>query len=337
MWDTLKTAYEKMANIGIADFVGDVVDIGKKIPEAIENLEEMIIKLLNGMKGKLFDVVNGAVSGTVNGVNKSVNTLPDGLENGIRGIVSGINNAMDVAERGVGGIVTGVNNSMNSVESVVNGVSNGMEGSVYRIVGSVNSVVSKISSIKNKEIKVSLWGVKPFSFLGDTPTVRTLNIPTLNIKDMPKPNFPSVRAPNIPGIKLKLPTIREPEDLEADDFNMPAIPGFGFFSEKIACLKSSAVSIFETAMVPLFDAVAILSSTVTTVVVSMSTFINEYLTLESIGGRLGDLLSVVGAQKDKLVGFIGDTLVPALVELIKAVSEPILDSSGMRRGRCGSS
>ncbi|CAN0373891.1 unnamed protein product [Pylaiella littoralis] len=222
-----------MANIGIADFVGDVVDIGKKIPEAIENLEEMIINLLNGMKGKLFDVVNGAVSGTVNGVNKSVNTLPDGLENGIRGIVSGINNAMDVAERGVGGIVTGVNNSMNSVESVVNGVSNGMEGSVYRIVGSVNSVVSKISSIKNKEIKVSLWGVKPFSFLGDTPTVRTLNIPTLNIKDMhAKAQLPKRQGTKHPGDQAEAPHDPRTGGPGSGRFQHASYPGLRIFFGK---------------------------------------------------------------------------------------------------------
>lgn len=328
VWNTLKTAYERIANIGIGDFVGDVVDIAKKIPEGIENLKELIVELINNMKGKLFNVVNGAVSGTVSGVNRSVNVMSDSLEKSIKGIVTGINNTMNVAESGVGGIVTGVNASMNKVEDVVNDVSNGVESSVNKIVTSVNSVGSKISQIKNKEIKIARWGVKPFSFLGSIPSVRSLKIPTLNINDIKKPNFPDVKSPNIPGINLKAPRIKEPDDIDSDDLNMPSIPGFGFVSAKIASLKESIVNIFETAMAPLYDAVAILSSSITTVVASVSTFINEYLTFDSIKKRIGDLFNLVLGQKDKLVGFIQDTLVPAFITLIKAIADPILEFVG---------
>jgi len=327
VWKTLQDAYNKVLNLGIFDFVGDVVDIVKNIPDAIEKVKGMVINLLNDMKGKVFTLLNTGVQGSVNGVNKGVNTISNGIDKAVGKIVDGINTVMYVAESGVGSMVGKVNGSINTVEGVVNKVSDGVEGVINKIVKSIN----KVDDAFENAADINIRGIgKPLAFLGPmVPRVPSVNIPTLDIPDINKPNFGMVGKPDIPDIDINAPLIKEPKDLDEDSMNLPTIPGFGFVSSKIASLKLSITSLFETAMAPLYDAIAIVMAVITSLVSGVAAFYNEYMSIVGIKKIFSKATSIISNQVGKVVRFIQSTVIPPIIRLLKAIREPIVDFVGM--------
>lgn len=326
VWKTIQESYEKVMNLGVMDFAGEVVDIAKNIPEAIENVKGMVVNLLNNMKSTVFKLLNGGLAGGANGINKGVNAVSGGIDKAVGKVIDGINGVMDIAEKGVGGMVGVVNKSMNGIEKVVNKVSDKAEDTVNTIIKGVNKVDDAFEQAADTRIA----GWKPLGFLsGMTKQIDEIDIATLDIPDIDKPDFITIGKPDIPDIDINAPVVKEPEDLDEDALNLPSIPGFGFVSSKIASLKLSITNIFETAMAPLYDAVAIVISVVTSLTSSMASFYNEYFSIEGIKLLLSKAGGFVTDQFDNFVDFIKAHIIPPIIRVLKNIKDPIVEFVGV--------
>ncbi len=432
VWNTLSGALESFANIPITSFVGDVVDVFKSIPEAMDSIKDAVFTLINTLKNSMIGVVNTGIRTSINGIETSVNTLSGGIDNGVNFVVDGlndvkntlvgtlnssingmaggietavnettggietavnssvnavtgvVNSSMNKVETGVNGIVdatnsiicgantavnsvTGsVNTVMNGIEKGINSISDGVTDGINAVISPVNSVIGATQTIRDVDLGINKWGinwnVSPFSGLPsideisdfggyelDVPEIpdlefgqidASLDIPdvTFNDIDIPDLDIPTVdiEAPkdikhiDIPDVDINVGdedgnVIPVPDDLVADDFNFPSIPGFGFVSDKIAEIKESIKNIFETAMAPLYDGVATLVSLVGTIISAVKEFVHEYLTFTAIKARLAAL---IGLAKDKIVAvknWFVDEIIPGFINLILAMKEPVLE------------
>lgn len=183
VWKVLSNAIDKLANIPIGNFVGDVVDVFQKIPEAMDNMKGLLVMLINKIKNETIGVVNTGIRESIQGVETSVNFLSGKLDDGVNSAVGGLNHVKDelvgnlnksingmafgietavnkttggietVINDGVGGITDGINNNMNKVEKGVgkvmettNDVVKGAEIAVNTISCNINKALNTVGS-----------------------------------------------------------------------------------------------------------------------------------------------------------------------------------------------
>ena len=168
VWNTLSGALESFANIPITSFVGDVVDVFKSIPDAMESMKNAVFTLINALKNSMIGVVNTGIRESINGIELSVNTMSNGIDTSVNGVISGLNTIKDglistlndsingmalgveTAVNGTtSGIETAVNTSVNAVTGVVNSSMNQVEGGVNGIVDVTNTIISGANEAVN--------------------------------------------------------------------------------------------------------------------------------------------------------------------------------------------
>jgi len=199
VWTVLSNAIDKFANIPIGDFVGDVVDVFQKLPEAMDHLKGFMVMLINKIKNETIGVVNTGIRESIQGVETSVNVLSGGIDDGVNSIVGGLNHVKDelvgnlnrsingmafgiekavnkttggietVVNKSVGGITDGINDSMNKVEKGVgkvmdktNDVIGGAEIAVNAISRTINNALNKVGSGVNRVtegVNQAIWDV----------------------------------------------------------------------------------------------------------------------------------------------------------------------------------
>ena len=423
VWSTLSGALESFANIPITSFVGEVVDIFKSIPDAMESMKNAVFALINTLKNSMIGVVNTGIRESINGIEISVNTMSNGIDTSVNGVIGGLNTikdglistlnssingmalgvetavnettggiekavntsvnaatgvmnkSMNTVETGVNTMVdatntiicgansavnavTGsINTVMNGVETGVNSISDGITDGINLALKPVNSVIGALQTIRN----VDFLDISPFTKLPsideiddldgfelDIPDIpdlefgqidTRLNIPdvTFDDIDIPDLDIPNVEieAPDdiedidIPDLDIKLGdedgnVIPVPDDLVAEDFNFPTIPGFGFVSDKIAEIKNDIKGIFETAMSPLYDGVATLVALVGAIIAAAKEFFQEYLTFTAVKARLEALVGLAKGHIVAVKNWFVDEIIPGFINLILGLKEPIL-------------
>ncbi|AAK14460.1 unnamed protein product [Ectocarpus sp. 4 AP-2014] len=249
IWSVLSNAVDKFANIPIGDFVGDVVDVFQKIPEAMDNLKGLLVMLINKIKNDTIGVVNTGIRESIQGVETSVNFLSGKLDDGVNSAVGGLNHVKDelvgnlnksingmafgletavntytggietVINKSVGGITDGINNNMNKVEKGVgkvmettNDVIKGAEIAVNTISCGINNALNKVEDGVNNVTK------------GVTSAVNKVLVPvnaTVGIME-------KVRNVKVPVIKKRIFSwIKTPgkvRDINIDGVELPTIP-----------------------------------------------------------------------------------------------------------------
>lgn len=168
VWSTLSGALESFANIPITSFVGDVVDVFKSIPDAMESMKNAVFTLINALKNSMIGVVNTGIRESINGIELSVNTMSNGIDTSVNGVISGLNTVKDglvstlnssingmalgveTAVNGTtAGIETAVNTSVNAATGVINSSMNTVETGVNGIVGATNSIICGANTAVN--------------------------------------------------------------------------------------------------------------------------------------------------------------------------------------------
>lgn len=432
VWGTLSGALESFANIPITSFVGEVVDVFKSIPDAMEFMKGAIFDLINTLKNTMIGVVNTGIRESINGIELSVNTMSDGIDAGVNGVISGlntvkdglvstlnssingmafgvetavngvtagietavntsvnaatgvINSSMNTVETGVNGMIDttnsvikgaetavnviteGINTTMNGVEDGVNTISKRITDGINLAITPVNKVIAATQDMRNVKLTIETWPLDvhwyPLSFVPEIDEVEKLSAYEVEIDDISELEFDQIDKRleiedvtfddiviedlNIEDVNIEAPediedidipdlvidigdelgnVIPVPDDLVAEDFNFPDIPGFGFVSDKIQEIKAGIKDIFEKAMAPVYDAVATMIALVGAIISATKEFYFEYLTFTAIKARLAVLAGLV---KDKIVAvknWFVDEIVPALINLILALKDPILD------------
>ena len=423
VWNTLSGALKSFANIPITSFVGEVVDIFKSIPDAMESMKGAVFDLINTLKNSLIGVVNTGIRASIDGIEISVNTMSGVIDSGVNGVIGGlngikdglietlndsingmtsgieiavnettggiesavntsvnaatgvINKSMNTVETGVNTMVDatntiicgantavnavsgGLNTVLNGIETGVNSISDGITDGINLALSPVNSVIGAIQTIRN----IDFYDLSPFSGLPyvdkiddldgfelDIPDIPDLEFGQIDAKlDIPDVNFDDISIPDleIDDVEIETPddisdidipdlvidigdedgnVITVPDDLVAEDFNFPTIPGFGFVSDKIAEIRQDIKDIFESAMKPLYDGIATLIALVGTIISSCKEFYFEYLTFTAVKARLEAL---VGLAKGKIVAvksWFVDEIIPGFINLILGLKEPIL-------------
>ncbi len=299
VWEKLREVVQKFADLNIGEFVGRVVDVFKKIPEAI-----------SGLKVKIVDMVNGVGRDMVDKLNAGVNKGAEGIEKVVAKTSEMTDKIVDGSEGMVNKIVKKINDSMNKVESGIKSAIQPIETGVNKVVPIVNKVRKGIHQARDLNIR----GIgKPLKFLPRLSEMKKVKIKSVNIPDIRKVRFPDVDfSVDIPEVKI--PYIPE---INPDSIRFPEIPGMGFITEKIASVKEKIVDIFEKAMDPLYTAVAFVATLAGTVVSSIRTFYEEYLAWDKIKERAG---MIAGRVKDGLktaMRFLVDDVLPAYIKLLK--------------------
>ena len=432
VWKVLSNAIDKFANIGIGNFVGEVVDVFKKIPEAMSAVKPFVVKMINTIKNKTIGVVNTGIRESIKGVensvnfasgkvddsvnlavdglnlvknelvenlNASINGMSSGIERvvnsatggietsvnkSVRGVTGGINKSMDQVEKGVGKVIDTTNNvikgaeiavnsitgtinkSMNQVERGVNKIGKGLADGINLLLKPLREVQGFVDKVKrvhvgyNKKILGKRIGINlhPFKklpgfkaprnqkqlFKADIPDIKkkkfgkiraTLNIPKVEFDgikiddiDIPEVNIKAPKDINkidIPDIDIPHVEIPIPADIKEEDLDFPTIPGIGFVSDKVSQIKESVRSIFETAMAPLYDGVAVLISLVASIISSAATFFENYLTWTAIKKRVSAILKFAGKGVIMLKDLVVDEIIPGFIRLIKSMKDPVLE------------
>ena len=168
VWTVLSNAIDKFANIPIGNFVGDVVDVFQKLPEAMDNLKGFMVMLINKIKNETIGVVNTGIRESIQGVETSVNVLSSGIDEGVNSIVGGLNHVKDELvgnlNRSINGmafgIETAVNKTTGGIETVVNksvgGITDGINDNMNRVEKGVGKVMETTNDvIKGAEIAVN--------------------------------------------------------------------------------------------------------------------------------------------------------------------------------------
>ncbi len=434
VWKVLSDAIEKFANVGIGDFVGEVVDVFKKIPEAMSEIKPFVVKMINTLKRVTIGVVNTGLRKSIEGIETSVNAVTGVVDDGVNlavgglntvknelvstlnsqinnmssdierivnsttgvietsvntavgGVTDGINKSMDKVSEGVNMVIDttnhaiggaevavnavscGINTAMNTVESNVNKVGKGISDGVNKVL----SPLRKVESFLDKAKKVNIgkdfdigpydfgFNIKPFQSFPTFDAPRDLDpLFAVKIKDLEVKEFGKIDAdvdiPDVPwdGIKIDdidIPTlnieapkdiekidippldipdvqITEPDDIEEEDLdiNFPSIPGLGFVSDKIARIKEDIKNIFEKAMEPLYEGVAVLVSLVASVISSSVTFFENYLSWTAVKKRVEAILQFAGQGFTFLKDLFVEEILPAFIKLIHTIKDPILD------------
>ena len=459
VWTTISNSVDRFANIPIGSFVGDVVDVFKNIPEALENLKVKIVELINNMKNGMVNGVNSGIKSSIKGIETSINTVSDGIDgsvnkiiggmnftkdslidginSGINGAASGIefavnkssqgienvvntslnsitggmntsldrvesginsstkkisseinsvsgkveagvgkvitsvNSVIGGVEAGLGSITSAINTSLNGVENAINGVSSGINNAVNGIVSKVNGIGGSINKLRGIDMGINNrfvnWNISPFGSLPRVGSVPTLDINRVDMRSVPSKKFnrvnaslnipdvniPTVNIPTIPSVDINIPDIDIPNvdidappdikdidiphvtipvveipsipDINPEVISIPAIPGFGFVSEKVAEIKESIINLFESAMVPLYDGVATLIALVTTLVSATVNFFRDQLSWSNIKEKFSQLTGLASDGIGKLKSLLVDDVVPGLINLLLSVKEPVLN------------
>lgn len=259
VWRVLSNAIDKLANIPIGDFVGDVVDVFQKIPEAMDNLKGLLINMLNVIKNKTIGVVNTGIRESIQGIETSVNVLSGGIDKGVNSIVGGLNVVKDELVGNLNksingmafGIETAVNTTTGGIETVVNksvgGITDGINNSMDKVEKGVGKVMETTNDvIKGAEIAVNTisCGInKALNKVGDGVNKVTEGVNTAVNKVISPVNsivriVKRVRNVKVPVINKKPFTwIREPREvknIDIDEVDLPQIP-----AEKFGRIKES--------------------------------------------------------------------------------------------------
>lgn len=307
VFEKLAEAIQRFADINIFGFVGEVVDVFKSIPQAIEGLKVNVVNMINGVKNTVIKKLN-------DGINNSAELVEDVVDR-----VSDLtDNIVDGSENIVNKVIDKINDAMNGVEGAVDGITGGIETAVNN---TVKPVVNGLSGAVNRARDVSLpLGIgKPLSFLPRMGTFNGLNIPDLDIPDISDLKFKDVNF----SIDIPEVNIPAPPDINPDNINFPTIPGFGFITDKIQGIKNSVVDLFERAMEPLYTGISAITILLGNVVSAIREFYNTYLSFESIKKRAVLLMKQVSNGITTMKNFVTEEIVPSFIELLKSVWTPI--------------
>lgn len=315
-----------------------------------------IERVVNSTTGLIETKVNSSVSGITGNINRSMNTV----ESGVNNIIGSTNSVIGGAETAVNSVTGNINKAMNGVEKGVNVLSTGVASGINKVITPVNHVVTAVRKLRGVDMGINKgfvnWNISPFTSLPNPETIKSFKGGKLDNPDIPKEKFPriktsldipdvrfdgieikdidiptvNIRAPkdiakidspdiDIPGVEIPIP-----RDLDPDDIDFPTIPGFGFISDKVADIKASIRSIFETAMAPLYDGVATLIALVGNIISSAVHFFENYLSWTAIKQRVSQLITLGGNGISLLKDMFMNEIVPGFIRLILSMKDPIL-------------
>lgn len=169
VWRTLSNAMDKFATVPIGGFVGDVVDVLKKIPELMGQLKGAIVKVVNTIKNKTIGVVNTGIRESTKGMEMSVNKTTGVIDDGVNLAIDGLHAVKDELVSNLnksingiaGGIETAVNTTTGGIETAVN-------QSVGRIAGDINSSINQIEKGVGKVMEITNDVIKGAEIAVDT-------------------------------------------------------------------------------------------------------------------------------------------------------------------------
>lgn len=316
VWNNLKEAMQKVTDINIMGFTTEIVDVFKKIPEAIDSLKAGLVNLINNVK-------NGLIGGIEAGINGGAELVED-VVGGVSGLTDRI---VDGSEGIVNGSVKFINDRINNVEGTVNTVTNGIDDFVNNtVVTGVNNVGDFLGTLNNLEITVPVIRrtLTPFGWVPVPPTMPDIDIPDLDIPSVPEVDFPTV------DFSIDIPEVELPEipDLNVDDLQLPSIPGFDFISEKVSNIMTSMQNIFDNAMDPLYTAIATVTLLVANIRASVVTFYDSYLSWGSIKTRVKNIIEQAKNGVETLKEFIFDDIMPAFLDILAGFKDALLDFIG---------
>ena len=300
VWNKLTEAVQKFADLNIGSFVGNVVDVFKSIPQAIEGLKIKVVDMVNGVKDTVVGKLNQGINGSAELVERMVDKVSD-LSDDI----------VDGAEGIVNQVINKINQSMNGVEGAVDNITGGIETAVNN---TVKPIINKAGGAINSARNVKILGGRPLSFLPSISTFGGLNIPNLNIPDIQDLDFPEI------DFSIDIPTVNipAPPDINPDNIRFPEIPGMGFISEKIESIKTSVANIFEQAMSPLYTGIASITLLLGNVVSAVKSFYDKYLSWDSIKKRSVIIMRQAKNGLVALKNFVVDEVVPTFIDLLKS-------------------
>ncbi|CAM9220992.1 unnamed protein product, partial [Ectocarpus sp. 12 AP-2014] len=337
-------------------------ELVENLNASINGMSSGIERVVNSTTGVIETSVNKTVGGVTGGINKSMNQVEKGVEKvigttnhvikgaetAVNSITNNINKSMNQVERGVNKIGKGLADGLNLLLSPLR--------QVQRAVDHVRKVkIGKRWKVLGKRFGFELT---PFSrlpsfkapgkqkqlFEADIPDIKkqkfgrikaNLNIPDvkfdgIKIDDIDIPPV-NIKAPkdigeiDIPDIDIPHVEIPIPADIKEEDLDFPTIPGIGFVSEKVSQTKESIKSIFETAMAPLYDGVAVLISLVSMIISSAVTFFENYLTWTAIKKRVSSILKFAGQGATMLKALVVDEIIPGFIRLMHTIKDPVLE------------
>ena len=312
VWNNLKEAMQKVTDINIMGFTTQIVDVFKKIPEALDSLKAGLVNMVNVIK-------NGLVNGIEAGINGGAELVED--------VVGGVSNLTDRIVDGSEGIVNGsikfINDRVNNIEGTANSIGDKIESVVNTTMKPVvNGIASGVNSISGFSLPLGIG--KPFSFIGTMSQYSSIDVPNLDIPEINDVDFPTIDfAIDIPEVDL--PSI---PDLNVDDLQLPSIPGFDFISEKVASIMTSLQNIFDNAMDPLYTAIATVTVLIGNIRASVVTFYETYLSWSSIKIRAANIRSQVTNGIETLKEFIFDEIVPAFLDILGGFKDALLEFIG---------
>lgn len=312
VWNNLKEAMQRVTDINIMGFTTQIVDVFKKIPEAIDKLKEGLVNMINWAK-------NNLVGGIEAGINGGAELVED--------VVGGVSNMTDRIVDGSEGIVNGsikfINDRINNIEGTVNTVGDKIEGMINTTMKPVvNGIASGVNSISGFSLPLGIG--RPFSFIGTMGQYSDIDIKDLDIPTIGDVDFPSIDfAIDIPEVDL--PDI---PDLKVEHLQLPSIPGFDFISEKVENIMISMQNIFDNAMDPLYTAIATVTLLIGNVRASVVTFYETYLSWDSIKLRASNIRNQVENGIETLKEFIFDDIVPAFLDILGGFKDALLDFIG---------
>ena len=305
VWNSLKESMQEITDFNIMGFTTDIVDVFKKIPEALDGLKEKVINMVNFVKNKLIDGIEA-------GINGGAELVED--------IVGGVSNLTDRIVDGSEGIINGsvkfINDRINNVEGVVNTVGDGIEVVVNDfIIDKINWGAEFINDQRTKAGR---------GWLPEVPTLDDLDIAELDIPSVPEVDFPTV------DFSIDIPEVDLPDvpDLGPEDLQFPTIPGFDFISEKMSNMMTSMQNIFDNAMDPLYTAIATITLLIGNVRSSVVTFYETYLSWGSIKKRVANIYSQMTNGVETLKEFIFDDIMPAFLEILDGFKDALVEFIG---------
>lgn len=339
-------------------------ELVKTLNSQINNMGADIERVVNSTTGLIETGVNTTVGGVTGGINASMNQVEKGVNNvigttntviggaelAVNTISCGINKSMNKVEDFGNSISKGLADGINKVMSPLKKIKEGIDKLKKTNVG----LNKKFAGIRVKFDIKPFGGIPSFTVPGNVGHLFKADIPDVPITefgrvdanlDIPNVEFDGIKIDDIdiPTVDIKAPkdinnidipeldipdvAITEPADLKEEDLdiNFPSIPGFDFISEKVEKIREAVKNIFEKAMEPLYEGVAVLVSLVASVISSSVTFFENYLSWTAIKKRVEVLLKFAGKGFTFLKDLFVDEILPAFVKLIHTIKDPILD------------
>lgn len=309
VWNNLKAAVQKVSDLNILGFTTSIVDVFKKIPEALDSLKHGVVDMINRVK-----------NGLINGIETAINNSAELVENVVGGVSNMTEQVVDGTEGVVNGSVSFINDRINNIEGTANTVTNSIDNMINKtIVPVANTITGGIRSARDFKFLGKNW----LSFLPNPSDMEEVDIKDLDIPSVPKVDFPTIDfAIDIPEVDFDVP------DLNADDLSIGNIPGFGFISDKINSLVESMRNIFDNAMDPVYSAIATVTVLVGNTVSAVKTFYTNYLAWDAIKTRAKNLYEQGKDGISQLKDFIIDDLLPAFIDILIGFKDVLLDFIG---------